>query len=278
MTILRNNVPSRFVNGFSKSILRPNNTFGYAPPGVAERGHRLLRAGNRTIEPRGSGRARAAASSLCLHAMILATYDLWAFVSDELRGAAGRPPQHAQGVGHGDRGRLRDRPRARRGPGAPDPGDQPVHGRLRRGDPEHADPPPDLHDLLRAPAVRDRLRPVHGGVALRDDLGRRLQQRELPRRLPGGGVPLPGGRLRARLREPRDFSQRDAADRRPDRTALVDQHVHLGAEEHLADVRDRLCGADDDGAQHQQPDARDQGGAHGAGRRLPRACVVAVGR
>jgi polar amino acid transport system substrate-binding protein len=33
MTILKNNVPARFVNGFSKSILRPNNTFGYAPPG-----------------------------------------------------------------------------------------------------------------------------------------------------------------------------------------------------------------------------------------------------
>ena len=33
MTILRNNVPARFVAGFSKSILRPNNTFGYAPAG-----------------------------------------------------------------------------------------------------------------------------------------------------------------------------------------------------------------------------------------------------
>jgi len=31
--ILRNNIPARFVNGFSKNILRPNNTFGYAPPG-----------------------------------------------------------------------------------------------------------------------------------------------------------------------------------------------------------------------------------------------------
>ena len=33
MTILRNNVPARFVAGFSQNILRPNNTFGYAPPG-----------------------------------------------------------------------------------------------------------------------------------------------------------------------------------------------------------------------------------------------------
>ena len=33
MTLLRNNVPARFVAGFSRNILRPNNTFGYAPPG-----------------------------------------------------------------------------------------------------------------------------------------------------------------------------------------------------------------------------------------------------
>jgi polar amino acid transport system substrate-binding protein len=33
MAILRNNVPARFVQGFSRNILRPNNTFGYAPPG-----------------------------------------------------------------------------------------------------------------------------------------------------------------------------------------------------------------------------------------------------
>ena len=33
MTLLRNNVPARFVAGFSKNILRPANTFGYAPAG-----------------------------------------------------------------------------------------------------------------------------------------------------------------------------------------------------------------------------------------------------
>jgi len=33
MTLLRDNVPARFVSSFSKNILRPNNTFGYAPPG-----------------------------------------------------------------------------------------------------------------------------------------------------------------------------------------------------------------------------------------------------
>ena len=30
MTILRNNIPARFVPGFSRNILRPRNTFGYA--------------------------------------------------------------------------------------------------------------------------------------------------------------------------------------------------------------------------------------------------------
>jgi polar amino acid transport system substrate-binding protein len=33
MPILRNNVPARFVSGFSSNILRPNVTFGYAPAG-----------------------------------------------------------------------------------------------------------------------------------------------------------------------------------------------------------------------------------------------------
>ena len=47
-----------------------------------------------------------------------------------------------------------------------------------------------------------------------------------------------------------DLPQRDAADRRPDLAAVVDQHLHLGREEHLAHVRDRLPGADDDGDQH----------------------------
>jgi polar amino acid transport system substrate-binding protein len=33
ITILRNNIAARFVPGFTKSILRPNNTFGYPAPG-----------------------------------------------------------------------------------------------------------------------------------------------------------------------------------------------------------------------------------------------------
>jgi hypothetical protein len=31
MSILRNNVPARFVASFSRNILRPRATFGYAP-------------------------------------------------------------------------------------------------------------------------------------------------------------------------------------------------------------------------------------------------------
>jgi polar amino acid transport system substrate-binding protein len=34
LPILRNNVPARFVPGFSRNILRPNVTFGYAPAGA----------------------------------------------------------------------------------------------------------------------------------------------------------------------------------------------------------------------------------------------------
>ena len=33
MSILRNNVPARLVPAFSRNILRPNNRFGYPPPG-----------------------------------------------------------------------------------------------------------------------------------------------------------------------------------------------------------------------------------------------------
>ena len=42
------------------------------------------------------------------------------------------------------------------------------------------------------------------------------------------------------LRLARHLPQRDAPDRRPHLAAVVDQHLHLGREEHLADVRDRL--------------------------------------
>ena len=39
LPIIRNNIAPRFVPGFSKNILRPNNDFGYPPPGAPERRH-----------------------------------------------------------------------------------------------------------------------------------------------------------------------------------------------------------------------------------------------
>ena len=48
-------------------------------------------------------------------------------------------------------------------------------------------------------------------------------------------------------------------------------------EEHVADVRDRLRRADDDGAQHRQPDARDARGAHVLAHRLPDTRLDPVG-
>ena len=57
------------------------------------------------------------------------------------------------------------------------------------------------------------LEPVHGRVGLGDDLGRRLQQRELQGRLRGRPVPLPRGRLCARLQPARHLLQRHLADR-----------------------------------------------------------------
>ena len=81
MAMLRNNVPARFVNGFSKNILRPNNNFAYAPAGAPSADTVCSRSRPHDIQR--SGRARAAAPlSLPAPLMLLATYDLWAFVSE----------------------------------------------------------------------------------------------------------------------------------------------------------------------------------------------------
>ena len=118
--------------------------------GLAERGHRLL-SRPRSVTTTGSGRARAAASSVVLEPlMLLVTYDLWAFVSENREELVDGLLNTLKVSAIGDRGRLRDRRRARRRPCASHPGRQPVRRRLRRGDPQHADPRPDLHDLLRA--------------------------------------------------------------------------------------------------------------------------------
>ena len=75
----------------------------------------------------------------------------------------------------------------------------PARRRLRRDHPQHADPRADLLPLLRRCRVRSartsrHSRAVHRGLARGDDLGRRVQHRELPRRLRGRPVPLPRGR------------------------------------------------------------------------------------
>ena len=79
LSILKNSVPSRYVAGFSRNILRPNNTFGYAPAGTPSRKPRAASRHptdhDRERWPRSRGRSSFVP-------VILATYDLWAFVSE----------------------------------------------------------------------------------------------------------------------------------------------------------------------------------------------------
>ena len=65
MAILRNNVPARLVPAFSRNILRPNNRFGYPPPGSPSAGHRVPVAAGAQHHDRRDGRARRGRSS-CL--------------------------------------------------------------------------------------------------------------------------------------------------------------------------------------------------------------------
>ena len=67
------------------------------------------------------------------------------------------------------------------------------------------------------------------------------------------------------------------AHRRPDRAAVLHQHLHQRRQEHVAHVRHQLSGADDDGAEHQRADAADRRDVHDAGRLLPRDRVDDVG-
>ncbi len=190
---------------------------------------------------------------------ILASFE-WGFIWDNRDDALGGVQEHDQGIRDRDRGVLCDRPCPRCGAGSPDPGAQSTRGGLRRGDPEHADPRPDLPPLLHAarcarrdqwghdPVRRRRRHPardLHGRLALDHDLGRCLQHRELPRRVRGGAEAPSRSRLCARFHSAQDVSQRDAPDRWANRAAFHDQHVHLGSQEHLAAARHRLPGADD---------------------------------
>ena len=109
------------------------------------------------------------------------------------------------------------------------------------------DPPESVDESLLT-----RIRGSMVGMALGDALGRGVQQRELSGGLPGGAAPVPRSGPRTRLQPPADLLQRDAADRRPDLASFLDQHVHLGGQEHVADDRDRLLRADHDHEQHHQ--------------------------
>ena len=76
LSILKNSVPSRYVAGFSRNILRPNNTFGYAPAGTPPAHVQLVGIRPTMIEERSDH------APLLFVPVILATYDLWAFVSE----------------------------------------------------------------------------------------------------------------------------------------------------------------------------------------------------
>ena len=107
--------------------------------------------------------------------------------------------------------------------------------------PKHADSRPDLHGVLLLPQVGIRLDAftaawvavtIWGGAFNTENF--RAGFEAVPRR----ATERPG--LRARIRLARHVPQRDLPHRRRDRASLVDQHVHLSRQEHLADVRDRL--------------------------------------
>ena len=83
------------------------------------------------------------------------------------------------------------------------------------------------------PALGIQTRAVHPRLGLAHNLGRRVYDRELPRGLRSCAGPPARGGPRARFRAGEEIPERDAADRRADRAAVVDQHLHLGSQEHV---------------------------------------------
>ena len=229
LPILKANVAARFVNSFSKNVLRPNNTFTYAAPGGAERGDGLPVA-----EPEGGGRTAASLATRCF------------------RTTTSGPSSPTTGTSSSRGSSTRSRSRRSRSPapssiglvlGAARAHRVPVVSQFTAVYVEVIRNTPILVQIFMIfyglPAVRDHVRRVHGRLALGDALGRRVQQRELPRRLPRRLAPASRGGLRARLRAAGHVPERDAPARRPHRAAVVDQHLHLRDQEHVADVRDR---------------------------------------
>ena len=149
--ILRNNVPPRLVAGFleehpAAEATRSRYDAGRRHDACARSGHERRRRGAAARR----GRSRSSHEPLLASSLRLVVR-----LGQPATSCSTGFDGHAQGLGDRDRRRVRDRARARRGARAPDPGRQPARGGLRRGDPQHADPRPDLLPLLRAAAGRD---------------------------------------------------------------------------------------------------------------------------
>ena len=285
--ILRRTIPRRFYHALQEERSKPEGDPEVSAGGTAR--VELPDLGER----RDDGRVAASQGRpLVFHARmrILASFE-WSFIWDNRDAALAGVQEHDQGVRDRDRGVLRDRPRARRRAGSPDPGAEPARRGVRRADPEHADSRPDLPPLLHAarrarrdqwghdPGHRRRRHPardLHGRLALDHDLGRCLQHRELPRRVRGGAEAPSRSRLCARFHSAQDVSERDAPDRWANRASFDDQHVHLGSEEHLADARHRLPGTDDRRLQHPGDHVSDLRDVRGPRGRLSRHRLDAV--
>ena len=151
--ILKNTVPPQQVPPFSKNILRPKQNVRLQP----ERHHEGVPvAGTPSHADRGAAAQAAAPSferdapSSPLGSTLRSSRTSGPSSRTNLDELARRPASDAPGVGDRDRRRIRHRARPRRGARIPRSRRQPARRRLRRGDPEHADPRPDLLPLLRA--------------------------------------------------------------------------------------------------------------------------------
>jgi ABC-type amino acid transport system permease subunit len=122
------------------------------------------------------------------------------------------------------------------------------------------------------PQARHHARAVHRRVALRDDLGRRIQQRELPRRLRGGAVSATArrrsrsgfGPLRTFVHVTFPIGTRIALPASINTYISIVKNTSLMYVIGYSELTTIV-------AEHQQPDARDAGVAHRARRLVPRA-------
>ena len=162
LPILRNTVPPRQVPPFSKNILRPKQTLRLQPG----RHHDGVLVAAHDVDER-SGRARGR-SFVLVSAVLAARVPLGRLVVRRARTPTSSWPGCERTLyvsaiaiaGAFVIGLVLGAARAHRVPG-----DQPARRGLRRGDPEHADPRPDLLPLLRAArrsGSASRRSPSHG--------------------------------------------------------------------------------------------------------------------